>query len=61
MAKKFKVTLVRGLAGTTQGQRDAVRCLGLRKRNSVVTLEDNPATRGNIYKVHHLVSVEIEK
>ena len=61
MAKKFKVTLVRSLAGTTKHQRETVRCLGLGKRGSVATLEDNPANRGQIYKVHHLLNVEVEK
>ncbi len=61
MAKKFKVTLVKGLAGTTKPQREAVRCLGLGKRNSTVTVADNPANRGQIYKVQHLLNVEVEK
>jgi large subunit ribosomal protein L30 len=61
MAKSFKVTLKRGLIGTTQDQRDAVRCLGLRRINSSNIIKDNPANRGQIYKVQHLVQVEITK
>jgi len=61
MAKSFKVTLKRGLIGTTQDQRDAVRCLGLRRINSTNVIKDNPANRGQIYKVQHLVQVEVEK
>lgn len=61
MAKSFKVKLVKSLRGCTQDQRDAVRCLGLRKLQSEVTVKDNPATRGQIYKVHHLVNVEVQK
>lgn len=61
MAKSFKVTLKRGLIGTTQQQRDAVRCLGLRKINSTNVIADNPANRGQIYKVQHLLTVEVEK
>lgn len=61
MAKSFKVTLKRGLIGTTQDQRDAVRCLGLRKINSSNVIKDNPANRGQIYKVQHLLTVEVEK
>jgi large subunit ribosomal protein L30 len=58
MAKKFKVTLKKSLRGTTQDQREAVRCLGLRRLNSEVIVADNPANRGQIYKVHHLVAVQ---
>lgn len=62
MAKKgFKVTLKRGLIGTTQSQRDAVRCLGLRRINDSKVILDNPANRGQISKVQHLVEVNIEK
>lgn len=60
MAKSFKVTLKRGLIGTTQSQRDAVRCLGLRRINDTKSIPDNPANRGQIYKVQHLVDVQIE-
>lgn len=61
MAKKFKVKLIRSLRGTTQGQREAVRCLGLGRLQSETVVADNPANRGQIYKVHHLVEVKVEK
>ncbi len=61
MAKSFKVTLKRGLIGTTQSQRETVRCLGLTKINSSKVIADNPANRGQIYKVQHLVEIEIQK
>lgn len=61
MAKSFKVTLKRGLIGTTQSQRETVRCLGLTKINSSKVITDNPANRGQIYKVQHLVEIEIQK
>ncbi len=60
MAKSFKVTLKRGLIGTTQSQRDAVRCLGLRRINHSNVIQDNPANRGQISKVQHLVQVEVQ-
>lgn len=59
--KSFKVTLKRGLIGTTRDQRDAVRCLGLRRINDSKVIADNPANRGQIYKVQHLVDVKVEK
>lgn len=60
-SKSFKVTLKRGLIGTTQDQRDAVRCLGLRRINNSKVIKDNPANRGQIYKIQHLVDVQITK
>jgi large subunit ribosomal protein L30 len=59
--KGFKVTLKRGLIGTTRDQRDAVRCLGLRRINDFKVIQDNPANRGQISKIQHLVEVQIEK
>lgn len=56
--EKVKVTLVRGLAGTTERQRETVRGLGLGKVSSSKVLNDTPSVRGMIDKVSHLVSVE---
>lgn len=60
MAKQFRVTLKRSLIGCTKDQRDAVRCLGLRRREQVVVVPDNPAMRGQILKVQHLLDVKPE-
>lgn len=61
MAKSFKVTLKKSIRGCTQKQKDAVRCLGLRKVNSENTVPDNPAMRGQIRAVQHLVDVDVIK
>ncbi|NPA42381.1 MAG: 50S ribosomal protein L30 [Aquificae bacterium] len=58
MAKKLKVTLVRGLAGKPESHIKAVKSLGLRKPGQSRLLEDNPMVRGNIRKAHYLVKVE---
>ena len=55
---KVKVTLKRSLIGRPETQRITVRALGLRKINSVVELPDNPAIRGQLHKVEHLIKVE---
>lgn len=55
---KVKVTLKRSLIGRPETQRKTVRALGLRKINSVVELPDNPAIRGQLHKVEHLIKVE---
>ncbi len=58
MAKKLKVTLVRGLAGKRKKHKEAVYSLGLKKVGQSRILEDNPMVRGNIRKVHYLIKVE---
>lgn len=57
--KEFKVTLQRSLIGCTKTQIDTVHCLGLKKRHQTVSIKDNPANRGQIFKVQHLVDVEV--
>lgn len=54
---QIKVKLVKSLIGTKEAQRATVRGLGLRRLNSVATLEDTPAVRGMINKVSFLVKV----
>jgi len=55
---ELKITLVRSVIGTKPKQRLNVKALGLGKTNSSVVQKDNPAIRGMIKKVHHLVKVE---
>ncbi len=61
MAKSFKVKLKRSTIGCTKSQIDTVRCLGLRRVNSEVVVQDNPAMRGQIMKVQHLLEVTVNK
>ena len=46
MSNQITVKLVKSLIGTQKSHRDTVRGLGLRRMNSVSTLEDTPAVRG---------------
>jgi large subunit ribosomal protein L30 len=55
---KLQITLKRSLIGRPEDQRLTVKSLGLRKTNSTVVKEDNPAIRGMIKKVSHLVEVK---
>ncbi|AVP36512.1 MULTISPECIES: 50S ribosomal protein L30 [Staphylococcus] len=55
---KLEITLTRSVIGRPETQRKTVKALGLKKVNSTVVVEDNPAIRGQINKVSHLVSVE---
>ncbi len=61
MAKAFRVKLKRSLIGKTKQQKDAVRCLGLRKIGQEVVVADNPANRGQIFKIQHMLDVQVEK
>lgn len=61
MAKSFRIRLKRSLIGASQSQRDAIRCLGLRKLNQEAVIADNPANRGQIFKVQHMLEVKAEK
>jgi len=56
--KEVKVTLVRSPIGYEKSQGETAKALGLRKMNATVTLKDNPAVRGMIQKIIHLVKVE---
>ncbi len=60
MAKQFRVTLKRSLIGCTKDQRETVRCIGLRRREQEVVVNDSPAMRGQIMKVQHLLDVKPE-
>jgi large subunit ribosomal protein L30 len=57
-AKTIRVTLVRSPIGYTKDQKDTVLALGLRRMHQTVEHKDNPAVRGMIRKVVHLVQVE---
>ncbi|GIO44801.1 MULTISPECIES: 50S ribosomal protein L30 [Paenibacillus] len=55
---KLQITLVRSLIGRPENQRTTVKTLGLRKINQSVVHNDNPAIRGMVNQVSHLVSVQ---
>ncbi len=61
MARAFNITLKRSLIGCTETQRATVAALGLRKRHQTVKMADNAANRGQIFKVQHLLTVQVEK
>ncbi|AJY75288.1 50S ribosomal protein L30 [Paenibacillus beijingensis] len=55
---KLQITLVRSLIGRNEKQRATVKSLGLKKIRQTVVLNDNPAIRGMVNHVNHLVKVE---
>ncbi|MBL6935396.1 MAG: 50S ribosomal protein L30 [Alphaproteobacteria bacterium] len=54
----IKVTQTGSPIGRPKDQRATLIGLGLNKMNRTSELEDTPAVRGMIEKVHHLVRVE---
>ncbi|MBT5267026.1 MAG: 50S ribosomal protein L30 [Rhodospirillaceae bacterium] len=52
------VTQIGSPIGRPKDQRQTLVGLGLNKMHRTRTLEDTPAVRGMINKVHHLVRVE---
>jgi large subunit ribosomal protein L30 len=58
MANKLEITLNRSTIGRPENQKVTVKTLGLRKIHQTVVHDDNPAIRGMINKVAHLVTVK---
>ena len=54
----LKVTLIKSPISSLRDQQDTVKALGLHKLNETVVKPDNACTRGQIFKVKHLVKVE---
>ncbi|MDX2463505.1 MAG: 50S ribosomal protein L30 [Porticoccus sp.] len=59
-ANKITVTQVRSTNGRLASHKACVSGLGLRRIRHSVEVEDTPAVRGMINKVHYLVKVEGE-
>ncbi|MBI3515829.1 MAG: 50S ribosomal protein L30 [Proteobacteria bacterium] len=59
-AKKaiVRVTQIGSPIGRVASQRDTLKGLGLNKLHRTRELEDTPAVRGMIRRVHHLVRVD---
>jgi large subunit ribosomal protein L30 len=55
---KLRITLVRSPIGAPKRQKRTVEALGLRKMRQTVERPDNPAIRGMLEKVAHLVEFE---
>lgn len=58
MANELHITLKRSLIGRPETQKVTVRTLGLNKLNQTVVQKDNPAIRGMVKQVSHLVAVK---
>lgn len=56
--KTIRVTLVRSPIGYEKSQKATVQALGLRRLHQTVEKPDNPAIRGMVSTVSHLVQVD---
>ncbi len=56
--KRLRITYSTSKIGLKFDQKDTVRRLGLTRLGQTVEQPDNPAIRGMIHKVRHLVTVE---
>lgn len=55
---RLRITQVRSGNGRPGKHRATLRALGLRRHQQSVVQKDNPAIRGMIFQVQHLVAVE---
>ena len=60
-AKKVRIELIKGLAGTLPVQRATVKALGLNKIHSYVIMDDTPVTQGMVRSIEHMLKVTEEK
>ena len=58
MADTLRITQFKSANGANKKQRDTLRTLGLGKIGRTSEKADNPALRGAIHSVQHLVKVE---
>ena len=58
MADQLKIKQVKSGLGAKRKQRDTLRALGLKHHQDQVVQVDNPAIRGMIHAVQHLVDEE---
>jgi large subunit ribosomal protein L30 len=56
--KQLRITWVKSSIGYAQGQKATIRALGLRRLGQSVVRPDNPAVRGMVQKVIHLVEID---
>lgn len=54
----LKITLIKSAVHREPRQREIVKAFGLGRVHSSVIRPDNAATRGVIFKIAHLISVE---
>ena len=54
----LRVTQVRSLSGRPAKHRATMEALGFRRHQQTIVKQDNPAIRGMLFQVRHLVDVQ---
>jgi large subunit ribosomal protein L30 len=54
----LRITQVRSLSGRPHKHRATMEALGFRRHQQTIVQKDNPAIRGMLFQVRHLVDVE---
>ena len=57
-AKKLKITQVKSGIGYPRLAKATLKALGIRRMQQTVQQPDNPAIRGMVFRIRHLVKVE---
>ena len=57
MAKKLLIKQIKSGIGYRKKSKETLRALGLRRMNQTIEKNDNPAIRGMIEKISHLLKV----
>ncbi|HEX6308957.1 MAG TPA: 50S ribosomal protein L30 [Longimicrobiales bacterium] len=57
-AAQLRITQVRSLSGRPAKHRATMEALGFRHHQQTIVQPDNPAIRGMLFQVRHLVSVQ---
>ncbi len=55
--KTIRIKYFRSSIGRPERQKKIIRSLGLRKLNQVIERPDNPAMRGVVAKIPHLIQI----
>lgn len=58
MASQLRIRQIKSGLGAQRKQKDTLRALGLKHHQDQVVQPDNPAIRGMIHAVSHLLEVE---
>ena len=58
-AKTVRITYVKSAIGYNKSQKGTVRALGLRRLGETIEKVNNPAIRGMIDSIGHLVTVQV--
>ncbi|MEX0907286.1 MAG: 50S ribosomal protein L30 [Gemmatimonadota bacterium] len=58
MAKQLLITQIRSGAGRPARHRATLEALGFRRHQQSIVQQDNPAIRGMLFQVRHLVEVQ---